>query len=145
MSFAKDLESVADTENWKSLVGSLDNLVHGHRRAVIWGPFVRGDVADRMLVRRVLRQHNVVAVMHFAGYAYVGESMSTPGKYFENNFCNSAALLDAMHAEGVDRIVFSSTCATYGIPTKVPIDETHVQAPVNPYGESKLFVERMKK
>jgi len=122
---------------------TLDNLVCGHREAVRWGPFVRGDIADRTLVRRVLREHSVAAVMHFAGYAYVGESMRAPGKYFENNFSNSAALLDSMQAEGVERIVFSSTCATYGEPQSVPIDETHRQQPVNPYGESKLFVEKM--
>jgi UDP-arabinose 4-epimerase len=122
---------------------TLDNLVCGHRDAVRWGPFVRGDIGDRALVRRVLREHRVSAVMHFAGYAYVGESMRNPGKYFDNNVCNSAALLDSMRAEGVERIVFSSTCATYGVPQRVPIDETHAQQPVNPYGESKLFVERM--
>jgi len=81
--------------------------------------------------------------MHFAAYAYVGESMLEPGKYFENNFCNSVTLLEAMRAEGVNRMVFSSTCATYGIPRALPIDEEHPQEPVNPYGESKLFVERM--
>ena len=122
---------------------TLDNLVCGHREAVRWGPFVRGDLSDQALVRRVLRDHHVAAVMHFAGYAYVGESMLAPGKYFDNNVCNSVALLEAMHAEGVGRIVFSSTCATYGLPHSIPIDETHIQQPVNPYGESKLFVERM--
>jgi UDP-arabinose 4-epimerase len=122
---------------------TLDNLVCGHREAVRWGPFVRGDVGDRALVQRVFREHKIAAVMHFAGYGYVGESMRAPGKYFDNNVCNSAALLDSMHAEGVHRIVFSSTCATYGVPQRIPIDETHVQQPVNPYGESKLFVERM--
>jgi len=122
---------------------TLDNLVYGHRSAVRWGPFVRGDLADGALVRRVLREHRIKAVMHFAAYAYVGESMLEPGKYFENNFCNSVTLLDAMRAEGVNRMVFSSTCATYGIPRALPIDEEHPQEPVNPYGESKLFVERM--
>jgi len=122
---------------------TLDNLVFGHRAAVRWGPFVRGDIADRVLVRRLIREHRIGAVMHFAAYAYVGESMRAPGKYFENNVCNSAALLDSMHAEGVERIVFSSTCATYGEPKRIPIDEAHEQQPVNPYGESKLFVERM--
>src|SRR5438034_2065640 len=88
---------------------TLDNLVCGHREAVRWGPFVRGDIADQTLVRRVLREHHIAAVMHFAGYACVGESMRAPGKYFDNNVCNSAALLESMQAEGVGRIVFSST------------------------------------
>ena len=122
---------------------TLDSLVYGHRRAVRWGPFVQGDLADGPLVRRVLREHRIQAVLHFAGYAYVGESMLAPGKYFQNNFSNSVTLLDAMCDEAVDCIVFSSTCATYGIPQTIPIDEDHPQLPVNPYGESKLFVERM--
>ena len=122
---------------------TLDNLVYGHRWAVRWGPFVQGDLADEALVRRVLREHHVQAVVHFAGYAYVGESMLQPGKYFHNNACNTVSLLNAMQAEGVGNIVFSSTCATYGVPRAVPIDEHHPQCPVNPYGESKLFVEKM--
>jgi UDP-arabinose 4-epimerase len=122
---------------------TLDNLVYGHREAVRWGPFVEGDLADEALVRRALREHRVEAVIHFAGYAYVGESMQAPGKYFRNNFANTVTLLEAMRAEGVPAIVFSSTCATYGIPQAVPIGEEHPQQPVNPYGDSKLFVERM--
>jgi UDP-arabinose 4-epimerase len=122
---------------------TLDNLVHGHPWAVRWGPFVRGEVADEALVRSVLREHRIQMVMHFAGYGYVGESMLAPGKYFENNVSSSVALLNAMRAENANCLVFSSTCATYGIPRSVPIDEDHPQQPVNPYGESKLFVERM--
>ena len=122
---------------------ALDNLVYGHREAVRWGPFVEGNVGDESLVRRVLREHRIKAVIHFAGFAYVGESMTAPGKYFENNFSATARLLEAMRAEGVKRIVFSSTCATYGVPHAVPIAEDHPQQPVNPYGESKLFVERL--
>jgi UDP-glucose-4-epimerase GalE len=121
---------------------TIDNLVYGHRSAVRWGPFVVGDLADGALVRRVLRDHRITAVVHFAAYAYVGESMQQPGKYFENNFCNSVTLLEAMRAEGVNALVFSSTCATYGDPRELPIGEDHPQQPVNPYGESKLFVER---
>jgi UDP-glucose-4-epimerase GalE len=122
---------------------TLDNLVHGHRAAVRWGPFVRGDIGDGELVRRVLRAHRIQAVLHFAGYAYVGESMSEPAKYFANNASGTVSLLEAMRAEGVRRFVFSSTCATYGTPRRVPIDERHPQLPVNPYGESKLFVEKV--
>ncbi len=122
---------------------TLDNLVRGHRSAVRWGPFVEGDLADSGLVRRVLREHRIAAVIHFAAYGYVGESMHEPGKYFANNFGNSVTLVEAMRAEGVEALVFSSTCATYGDPRWLPIDEGHPQQPVNPYGESKLFVERM--
>ena len=122
---------------------TLDNMVHGHREAVRWGPLIEGDAGDEALVRRALREHSIHAVMHFAGYAYVGESMLEPAKYFSNNFSATVRLLEAMRAENVSRIVFSSTCATYGIPTAIPISEDHPQQPVNPYGESKLFVERV--
>ncbi len=122
---------------------TLDNLVYGHRSAVRWGPFVEGDLGDVQLVRNVLRDHVIEAVMHFAGYAYVGESMHEPGKYFHNNFGNTVTLLEAMRAENVRSIVFSSSCATYGIPVSLPIGEDHPQHPVSPYGESKLFVERL--
>jgi UDP-glucose-4-epimerase GalE len=122
---------------------TLDNLAYGHRSAVRWGPFVEGDVGDESLVRRTLREHRIGAVMHFAGYAYVGESVQLPGKYYRNNASNTVALLEAMRGEGVHNIVFSSTCATYGVPRAVPIAEDHPQNPVNPYGESKLTVERM--
>ncbi|MDH5536787.1 MAG: UDP-glucose 4-epimerase GalE, partial [Betaproteobacteria bacterium] len=119
-----------------------DNLVHGHRSIVRWGPFVEGDVGDREKLEFALRAHRVDAVMHFAGYAYVGESMSDPGRYFRNNVAGSLTLLDAIHRAGVRHIVFSSTCATYGMPESVPIREDHPQRPVSPYGESKLFFER---
>ena len=121
---------------------SLDSLVYGHRWAVRWGPLAEVDLADRAGVERVLRAHAIEAVIHFAAYAYVGESMADPGKYFRNNVANTLNLLEAMRAAGVGRIVFSSTCATYGVPDAVPIAEDHPQRPVNPYGESKLFVER---
>ena len=121
---------------------AFDNLVYGHRWAVRWGPFVEGDLADGELLRRVLREHEIDAVMHFAAYAYVGESMADPGKYFRNNVTNTVNLLDAMVAADVGSLVFSSTCATYGVPERVPIAEDHPQRPINPYGESKLFIER---
>jgi len=95
---------------------TLDNLVYGHRHAVKWGPFIEGDLADRALLEQVMREHSVQAVIHFAAYAYVGESMQQPGKYFANNVVNTLNLLDAMHNAGVQHIVFSSTCATYGLP-----------------------------
>src|SRR3954469_14675521 len=120
-----------------------DNLVYGHREAVKWGPLVEGDLADPAAIRRALTEHAVEAVIHFAAYAYVGESMTDPGKYFRNNVAGTINLLDAMVAAGVRDLVFSSTCATYGEPREVPISESHPQNPVNAYGETKLAVERM--
>jgi UDP-arabinose 4-epimerase len=120
-----------------------DNLEYGHESAVKWGPFVRGDLADSSLVQRVLREHDVTSVIHFAAYAYVGESVTNPRKYFRNNVVCTLNLLDAMLDAGVREIVFSSTCATYGEPREIPISENHPQSPVNPYGESKLAVEKI--
>ena len=120
-----------------------DNLVYGHKWAVKWGPLVEGDLADGALIKRVLEEHAVTAVVHFAAYAYVGESVTNPRKYFRNNVAGTINLLDAMIDAGVRDIVFSSTCATYGEPQRVPIAEDHPQNPVNPYGETKLTVEKM--
>ena len=120
-----------------------DNLVYGHKWAVKWGPLVEGDLADGPLIKRVLEEHAVTAVVHFAAYAYVGESVTNPRKYFRNNVAGTINLLDAMLDAGVRDIVFSSTCATYGEPQRVPISEDHPQNPVNPYGETKLTVEKM--
>lgn len=122
-----------------------DSLVHGHRELVKWGPLVEADLADVETLAREIREHDVAAVIHFAGFTFVGESMSDPGKYFNNNFANTITLLDAMVANGVERIVFSSTAAVYGLPQSVPITEDHPLDPINPYGESKLCVERMLK
>jgi UDP-glucose-4-epimerase GalE len=122
---------------------SYDNLSRGHRAAVHWGPFVEGDLADRGRLVESLRRHKIAAVMHFAAFAYVGESVEQPGLYFRNNVANSLNLLEAMDEAGVRHIVFSSTCATYGLPDKMPIAEDTPQRPVNPYGESKLMIERM--
>ena len=121
----------------------LDNLSEGHRWAVKWGPLIEGDLADSELIRSTLRDHRIEAVIHFAAHGYVGESVSNPRKYFRNNVVNSMNLLDAMLDESVNRIVFSSTCATYGEPETERLTEDHAQKPVNPYGESKLFVEKM--
>jgi UDP-glucose-4-epimerase GalE len=119
-----------------------DNLSFGHRWAVQWGPLVHGDIGDADLLRRTMRNHRVEAVMHFAAFTYVGESMTDPAKYLANNTVNAFGLLDAMRAEDVGSLVLSSTCATYGMPVAVPITEDHPQAPINPYGESKLMVEK---
>jgi UDP-arabinose 4-epimerase len=119
-----------------------DNLSQGHRWAVKWGPLVVGDLSDGALLRDTLRRYRIDAVVHFAAHAYVGESVRHPRKYFANNLTNSLALMDAMLDARVERLVFSSTCATYGVPHSLPITEDHPQEPINPYGTSKLFVEK---
>ncbi|MBV8650848.1 MAG: UDP-glucose 4-epimerase GalE [Alphaproteobacteria bacterium] len=119
-----------------------DNLSFGHSEAVRWGPLVVGDLADEALLTDTMRDFGVTAVMHFAASTFVGESVEKPELYFRNNVVNSLGLLEAMQRLGVKRLVFSSTCATYGLPETVPMDEATPQRPVNPYGESKLMVER---
>jgi len=121
----------------------LDDLSRGHRHAVKWGPFVSADIGDSTVVRRIIEKYEINAVLHFAASAYVGESMSSPRKYFLNNVRNTLNFLEAVADSGVNQIVFSSTCATYGMPEALPVGEEHAQRPVNPYGESKLFVERV--
>ncbi|TVR72105.1 MAG: UDP-glucose 4-epimerase GalE [Sphaerobacteraceae bacterium] len=120
-----------------------DNLTMGHEWAVQWGEFVQGDLSDADLLRKVLREHQIEAVIHFAAFAYVGESVQNPRKYFENNLVSTLSLLHAMLDSDVRQIIFSSTCASYGIPEQVPINESHPQNPINPYGDSKLMVERI--
>lgn len=122
---------------------TFDNLSTGHRWAVQWGPLVEADLANRLAIERAIKEHAVDAVMHFAASAYVGESVKRPQEYFRNNVTNTLNLLEVMLAANVRTIVFSSTCATYGIPDATPIAETTPQRPINPYGESKLFVERV--
>jgi UDP-arabinose 4-epimerase len=120
-----------------------DDMSQGHDWAVKWGPLERGSLSDPVRLREVLTSRRIDAVVHFAADALVGESMTNPGKYFRNNTVGTLNLLEAMREAGVGTIVFSSTCATYGNPVRVPIDEAHPQAPVNPYGESKLMVEKL--
>lgn len=119
-----------------------DSLVYGHRWAVRWGPLVEGDIGDRAKLQDTMRRYNIGSVMHFAAFAYVGESMIAPEKYFENNLMKSLVLLEEARQAGIRHIVFSSSCATYGIPERIPITEDTPQRPVNPYGETKLMVER---
>jgi UDP-arabinose 4-epimerase len=119
-----------------------DDLSRGHRAAVRWGPLVEGDIADRPRLCAALAEHRVAAVMHFAAYAYVGESVGNPALYYRNNLSGSLSLLEAMRETRVGEIVFSSTCAIYGTPDAVPIRETAPQNPVNPYGETKRAIER---
>ncbi|BAZ01282.1 UDP-glucose 4-epimerase [Tolypothrix tenuis PCC 7101] len=124
----------------------LDNLVYGHRdlvEQVLQVELVAGDTADRPLLDKLFQTHNITAVMHFSAYAYVGESVTDPAKYYRNNVLGTLVLLEAMLAASVKKFVFSSTCATYGVPEVVPIPENHPQNPINPYGATKLMVERI--
>lgn len=120
----------------------LDNFGTGHRSAVRWGPLVEGDLKDAGLISKVIKEYEVKAVIHFAASLLVGESMAQPQKYFWNNVVNTLKLLDAMLATSVKHIVFSSSAAVYGTPDKVPIPEDHPLRPINPYGETKLIMER---
>jgi len=121
----------------------LDNLVYGHKEFVKWGKFFQGDLADREFLCQVFAQNKIDAVMHFSAYAYVGESVKDPGKYYVNNVSNTINLLETMKEFGVKNFIFSSTCATYGNPTEIPITEKHPQNPVNPYGRTKLIIEQV--
>jgi UDP-arabinose 4-epimerase len=121
----------------------LDNLSRGHSEAVRWGPLEVGDISEKSWVREILEKYRPIAVLHFAAFAYVGESTSNPAAYYRNNVIGSLSLLEAMRESGVQNLVFSSTCATFGIPKDLPITEDSPQYPSNPYGWTKLAVERM--
>ena len=120
-----------------------DNLSTGNREAVKWGPLVDADIADTAKLAATMRRFKVAAVVHFAASAYVGESVTDPAKYYRNNVTGTLSVLEACRQAGVDRLVFSSSCATYGVPQELPIRETTPQAPINPYGRSKLIGEWM--
>ncbi len=120
----------------------LDNLSTGFRQAVTAGELIVGEMSDRALVQQVLSDHKIDSVIHFAACALVGESMSNPAKYYENNVVATIQLLEAMRSTNVKRIVFSSTCATYGVPSSLPISELENQSPVNTYGFTKLVIEK---
>jgi UDP-arabinose 4-epimerase len=122
---------------------TLDNLSRGNRWAVKWGPLEEGDISDGARLRNLFDVYKPAAVMHFAAFAYVGESVENPVRYYQNNVGGSAALLRSIIESRIVPVVFSSTCATYGLPERVPIPENHLQRPINPYGFSKLIVERM--
>ena len=119
-----------------------DNLIAGHREAVKYGPLVEGDISDVAAVRDAIRRHRIFAVMHFAAFLDVGESVREPARYYRNNVIGALGVLEAMAAESVRYFVLSSTCATYGEPRETPIGETHPQHPINSYGETKLAIER---
>ncbi|KAF3884384.1 MULTISPECIES: UDP-glucose 4-epimerase GalE [Nostocales] len=124
----------------------LDNLVYGHRdlvEQVLQVKLIEGDTNDQALLNNLFKTHDIAAVMHFSAYAYVGESVTDPAKYYRNNVTGTLTLLEAMLAASVKKFVFSSTCATYGVPQVVPIPEDHPQNPINPYGATKLMVERI--
>ena len=120
-----------------------DSLVTGHHDAVRWGAFVEGDLNDRERLEAVFREHRIAAVMHFAAFCAVGESVAQPLRYWQNNVAATITLLDVMREHGCRSFIFSSTAATFGEPERTPIDETHPQRPINPYGWSKLVVEQM--
>lgn len=124
----------------------VDNLIYGHRELIEIFPAVKlivGDINDAQLLKNIFSTYDITAVIHFAAYAYVGESITDPRKYYRNNVVGSLTLLEAMVDHGINKIVFSSTCATYGIPDTVPITEDQLQNPINPYGTSKLAVEKI--
>ncbi len=124
----------------------LDNLSNGHEdivKNVLNVPFIQGDISDCALVKQILSDYAIDAVIHFAADAYVGESINNPAKYYRNNVAGTLTLLEAMMQMGIDHLVFSSTCATYGIPHTLSIDEAHPQVPINPYGASKKMVEQL--
>jgi len=124
---------------------TIDNLSTGNREDVRWGPFEEADVRNTENVSQILRRHNIVAAMHFAASAYVGESVEKPELYYENNVGGILSLLHACRESHVNRVVFSSSCATYGIPETLPIKESALQNPINPYGRTKLIGEQMLK
>ncbi|MCP4234768.1 MAG: UDP-glucose 4-epimerase GalE [Aestuariibacter sp.] len=123
-------------------VVTLDNLSNGHRDAVRYGEFIEGDIADAALLNKIFTEQNFDAVMHFASFIEVGESVVEPSRYYQNNFTNTLNLLDAMVRHGVLKFIFSSTAAIFGEPDSPRIDEKHRRSPINPYGKSKLMVEQ---
>ncbi|UCA46046.1 MULTISPECIES: UDP-glucose 4-epimerase GalE [Pseudochrobactrum] len=120
-----------------------DNLSTGHRSSVRYGPLVQADILDTMLLTETILRYMPVAVIHFAASAYVGESVTDPAKYYRNNVCGTLSLLDACRETGLDKVIFSSSCATYGVPANLPVAETAAQIPVSPYGQTKLIAEHM--
>jgi UDP-arabinose 4-epimerase len=126
---------------WK--VVTYDNLSRGWRDAVKWGPLVEGDISDENALAAAFTAFRPDLVAHFAAYTYVGESIERPDLYYRNNTVGTLVLLETMRKAGIKNIIFSSTCATYGIPVRLPVDESHPQSPINPYGWSKMIIERM--
>lgn len=135
--------AVEDLRKQNETAVVLDNLVYGHRQALDDSiPFYAGDIGDAKLVEKIIAEHRIEACMHFSAFAFVGESVEKPQIYYENNFVQTLKLLDVLIENNVKKFIFSSTCATYGEPQYVPIDEKHPQFPTSPYGWSKFMVER---
>jgi len=128
---------------YKTIV--FDNLSNGHIEFVKWGKFYKGDLGNIDDIEKVFMENKIDCVMHFSAYAYVGESVTNPQKYYKNNVSNTLNLLDLMIKYGVKKFIFSSTCSIYGIPIQIPIPEDHPQNPVNPYGKTKFMVEEILK
>ncbi|QTA79239.1 UDP-glucose 4-epimerase [Desulfonema limicola] len=121
----------------------LDNLVYGHGNAVKWGPLIKGNAGDTEILNKLFSDYKFSGVMHFAAFAYVGESVKDPARYYRNNVCETINLLDALIANKISNFIFSSSCAVYGEPVEIPITEQHPLNPVNPYGRTKLMVEQI--
>jgi len=130
-------------QGYKTVV--LDNLSYGHDDFVKWGTLERVDLSDSLEIRRIFQDYSIEAVIHFAAFTYVGESVEDPQKYYLNNLRNTLNLLEVMLEFEVESMVFSSTCATYGYPVEIPISENHPQNPINPYGRGKLMIEHVLK
>jgi UDP-glucose 4-epimerase len=122
---------------------TIDNLVYGHRDSVKWGDFYRGDIGNPEQLRDCIEKYRIDAVMHFAAYTYVGDSVEDPMRYYTNNVFNSIRLLNSVLEHQIRYFIFSSSCATYGNPKSIPIDENHGLNPINPYGRTKRMVEEM--
>ena len=122
---------------------TLDNLSNGYRDAVMFGNFIEGDITDKKLLNKLFSDNDFDAVMHFASYIQVGESVSNPSIYYKNNVSNTLVLLDSMVEHGIKNFIFSSTAAIFGEPQYTPIDESHTKSPINPYWHSKLIVEQI--
>lgn len=120
-----------------------DNLLYGHREFAKWGDFILGDLANREQIRLCFQKYKFDAVMHFSAFTYVNESVMDPAKYYRNNVANTLNLMETMREFKVNKFIFSSTCATYGLPQEIPMDENHPQNPINPYGQSKLMIEKI--
>jgi UDP-glucose-4-epimerase GalE len=121
----------------------LDNLVRGSQQAAKYGPFYRGSMNDEGLLEKIFSDYPIAAVMHFAAFCYVGESMKHPARYYQNNVANTLALLEAMAERDINNFIFSSSCSIYGEPLETPITEDHPRQPISPYGKSKLMVEEI--
>ncbi|MEF3279917.1 MAG: UDP-glucose 4-epimerase GalE [Elusimicrobiota bacterium] len=135
------VNKILNEKGYETIV--IDNLTYGHREFVKWGKFYEVDLNNRNDIDKIFKENKIKAVMHFAAYTYVGESVKDPSKYYNNNLINTINLLDAMVKNKVNKFIFSSTCATYGIPFEIPITENHPQNPINPYGKTKLMIEKI--